>query len=133
MTRRTRYETLPNGDRQWLYAQGYGEVVIRTDDGKEWGHVCQKHYAEIIVQAGKDQLSCAAQAEDRQSQNDLSLRTSTPRGLVDHITNIQAQLQNAQDIENDERWSHEREQFERASQRDEELAAQWESERGDFE
>lgn len=124
-TRRTGWEKLPNGDKLPVYSQGFGEVVICTSDGKVHGHVCQVHYQRIIDDAKLDQLSCAARAEDRQAQTDIPLRTDAPRGLVDHLTKIQDTLQSAQQHENDERWQRERDYYERASERDEELAARW--------
>lgn len=130
-TRRVRKERLPNGEEQWLYSQGYGEVVIRTDDGKVHGCVCQAHYQRIIDDAKLDQLSCAARAAYRQAQTDIPLRTDAPRGLVDHLTKIKDTLQHAQQNESEERWQRERDDYERASQRDEELAAQWSVEHDD--
>lgn len=130
-TRRTGWEKLPNGEKLPVYAQGFGEVVIRTSDGKVHGHVCQVHYQRIIDDAKLDQLSVAARAEDRQAQTDIPLRTDAPRGLVDNLTKIQDALQHAQQHESEERWQREREGYERASERDEELAARWASEHDD--
>lgn len=124
-SRRTRLEKLPDGNEQWLYAQGYGEIVIRTEGGKVHGHVCQVCYMRILEQSGEDQLSCAARTEERIAQTDMPLRADKPRGLVDHLMKIQDQLQHAQDRENASRWQHDLEEFEQHKARDDALAARY--------
>jgi hypothetical protein len=130
-TRRKTKERMPDGREEWTYQQGYGEVVIRTANGTVHGHVCQVHYMKILDDAGMDQLSVAARMQSPPAQADLQMHADAPIGLIDHLTHIQEQLQHAQDVERAQRWQRDLQDFQRASERDEALAAQWAAEHDD--
>lgn len=89
LTRRVGMETMPNGERKPIFDQGFGDVVIKTKNGTLHGYVCQEHYIKILDEAGKDQLSCAGRSEQRIAQPDLRDPAQSPRGLIDHITELE--------------------------------------------
>lgn len=131
-SRRIGHEVLPGGEIVHTYAQGFGDIVIRTDDGVVHGHVCQACYIAHLTQCGLDQLSVAQKVEaERVAQPDLKMSTSTPRGLVDHLTQIERTvLQKSQDNANMERWRADLYEWQTMVDRDNALAEQY-SERDD--
>jgi hypothetical protein len=92
LTRRGERVELPGGQWDYVKLRGFGEVAIQGKDESVVGHVCQKHYVEILNKAGKDQLSCVREQGITSPQESLGYKPTTPPNLVDHLRAIEDQL-----------------------------------------
>ena len=92
LTRRGERLERPGHATEWVMLRGFGEVVIYGKGGTIQGHVCQKHYIEILDKAGKDQLSCVRQDSLNVPQESFGYRPTTPPNLLTHLNAIEDQL-----------------------------------------
>lgn len=123
-SRRIGREIMPSGEVQYTYTQGYGEIVIRTNDGTEHGHVCAICYQKFVDQAGKDYLSVAAKTEaERVTQPDMRIPTSTPSGLVDHLALIERTvLKHTDESVTIGQWQRDKEHFQQGRNWEDDIA-----------